>query len=361
MPQITTAESKRQIEELQQAVDVATAAGRWGDAVTALRALLDHPCAHHLVGEDEVWDELYQVLRRERRYDDAIDAKRRAIAAGYRSMPDPEADIAEMLVEAGRRDEADELYAELRERDPDDVWLYNSAGYIYAGVDDREALRWCLDGIEVALATGDPDQVVVQLLQMAEGRWTALGEPVDDALVARVDDFVASWKPGGTSRRWPDMPARAHRFCDHCGADPASSIGTELHSLPSPSGRPPAVALAWFPASEWAGAHARWPDELGELPADHVEYSHRIESRVKRTAQELRGGVLAVAPLAVAELEERFGEEAGTGAARAHLAAELLRQGRAIPWPPGRNDRCWCGSGRKYKQCCGPVPPAPLT
>ena len=22
---------------------------------------------------------------------------------------------------------------------------------------------------------------------------------------------------------------------------------------------------------------------------------------------------------------------------------------------PGRNDPCWCGSGRKYKKCCGAV------
>lgn len=24
-----------------------------------------------------------------------------------------------------------------------------------------------------------------------------------------------------------------------------------------------------------------------------------------------------------------------------------------ISFPPGRNDDCWCGSGRKYKRCCG--------
>jgi hypothetical protein len=23
-------------------------------------------------------------------------------------------------------------------------------------------------------------------------------------------------------------------------------------------------------------------------------------------------------------------------------------------WPPARNAACWCGSGRKYKQCCRP-------
>jgi hypothetical protein len=26
---------------------------------------------------------------------------------------------------------------------------------------------------------------------------------------------------------------------------------------------------------------------------------------------------------------------------------------RLMPWPPGRNEPCWCGSGRKYKKCCG--------
>jgi uncharacterized protein YecA (UPF0149 family) len=23
-----------------------------------------------------------------------------------------------------------------------------------------------------------------------------------------------------------------------------------------------------------------------------------------------------------------------------------------VPWPPARTAPCWCGSGRKYKQCC---------
>lgn len=26
---------------------------------------------------------------------------------------------------------------------------------------------------------------------------------------------------------------------------------------------------------------------------------------------------------------------------------------RPRPWPPERNQRCWCASGRKYKKCCG--------
>ncbi|MDA1312580.1 MAG: SEC-C metal-binding domain-containing protein [Acidobacteria bacterium] len=28
-------------------------------------------------------------------------------------------------------------------------------------------------------------------------------------------------------------------------------------------------------------------------------------------------------------------------------------QPRRVPRAPGRNERCPCGSGRKYKKCCG--------
>jgi hypothetical protein len=34
--------------------------------------------------------------------------------------------------------------------------------------------------------------------------------------------------------------------------------------------------------------------------------------------------------------------------------ADALGDGAMTPWPPGRNDACWCGSGSKYKKCCRP-------
>lgn len=33
--------------------------------------------------------------------------------------------------------------------------------------------------------------------------------------------------------------------------------------------------------------------------------------------------------------------------------ARTLPEDRALVWPPERNRPCWCGSGRKYKKCCG--------
>ncbi|MEU7590468.1 SEC-C domain-containing protein [Micromonospora sp. NPDC049230] len=40
---------------------------------------------------------------------------------------------------------------------------------------------------------------------------------------------------------------------------------------------------------------------------------------------------------------------------RAGYAAEVsARPSARIPWPPERNDACWCGSGLKYKKDCLP-------
>ncbi|MCP3859910.1 MAG: hypothetical protein GY704_09675, partial [Phycisphaeraceae bacterium] len=185
-PRITYEQSSAQVRALWDRVDVAREGIDREGALDAYRALLDHPCAHHQVIDHEVLDEIHRVLRELERYDEAIQAKREAIAAGYRSTPDPEADIAETLVDAGRRSEADALYAELRKRDPDDVWLYNSAGWAYGRVDDPEALRWLLLGIDVAIETGDPDQVIGQLLDMTRDCWDRLGEDHDADRIARV-------------------------------------------------------------------------------------------------------------------------------------------------------------------------------
>lgn len=47
----------------------------------------------------------------------------------------------------------------------------------------------------------------------------------------------------------------------------------------------------------------------------------------------------------------------GLAAKERLLALESSRSSTATAergaWPPGRNDPCWCGSGRKHKKCCG--------
>jgi tetratricopeptide (TPR) repeat protein len=378
MPEISFNESYREIQAINERVQESEKAKDWSSAIAGLHELLDHPCAHHQVAAYEVWDNIHELHKRAGDYDAAIAAKQEAVRAGYRSEPHPDADIAECHLLAGRRPEADALYADLRARTPEDFWLYNSAGFSYASVSDhRESARWFRDGIDVALRTGDPDQVVVHLLDGLKAASKALGESPEPGLNDRVEAFVEAWQPPPAQVRhyWGgDPPPLQERRCEHYGYDPAVlKVGdrdtTDFDALPefAPSrqtSRLPnsmMLSLAWFARGEWDKATAIWPDLLDELPADHTAYSHRIEARMKRLARTLAGHPMRVAPMTVDGLTEFCageGESPGTGEARSAYAADIARRGDALPWPPGRNAPCWCGSGRKYKTCCGPIPSA---
>jgi hypothetical protein len=74
---------------------------------------------------------------------------------------------------------------------------------------------------------------------------------------------------------------------------------------------------------------------------------------VKAIATYATGHALHIAPLHVEDLLTELGRSAGTAAARSERAAQILEQGRATAWPPARNDRCWCGSGRNTSSVAG--------
>lgn len=66
---------------------------------------------------------------------------------------------------------------------------------------------------------------------------------------------------------------------------------------------------------------------------------------------------LLIVPLRASELTrwvaDNQADERDPAQLRARYAADLGRDlSRTIAWPPGRNEPCWCGSGRKYKKCC---------
>lgn len=66
---------------------------------------------------------------------------------------------------------------------------------------------------------------------------------------------------------------------------------------------------------------------------------------------------LAVAPVQVGPFTDRCAEhnrDPDSSDTRAAYAAHLAAEGGpgVVRFPPGRNEPCWCRSGRKYKQCC---------
>ena len=290
----------------------------------------------------ECYADLAQALDRAGRHDDAIDAMQRAIDHGWDGRPDGRSDIAEFHLRAGRHEQAAQIWARLRGETPGDVWLYNAAGLSYAEIGEHElAVGWLGDGIEVAIAGDDPEGVVAQLSDIRRRSLEALGREHDE-LERRADQFL---------ERWQAARPRRSQFDD---------FDEGLDDVP-PSRGDVALALAWFPAGEYERAIERWAslaEDWGDVA--HAGYCRRMEGHAKW----MRGhGVLvrAMSPIVVDALVawcDEHGEDPED--ARAPYAAQVLADGDALAWPPGRNAPCWCGSQRKYKKCCGPAAAAPM-
>jgi hypothetical protein len=119
-----------------------------------------------------------------------------------------------------------------------------------------------------------------------------------------------------------------------------------------------ATTLAWFPAGEYDEAIGRWPSLADDwLGVPHDEYCRRFQRellRLSRYGVPMRG----VASIHLSEYlpwcdDEGFDPE--LPASRAHMPLSSRGEARSSRGPPGRNDPCWCGSGRKYKRCCATV------
>jgi tetratricopeptide (TPR) repeat protein len=174
-----------------------------------------------------------------------------------------------------------------------------------------------------------------------------------DAALKAFDDALAAAKRRGFSKDIDRARVERRAEREHVGL--ALDEDDRLAPAPGPPRSGPiAWALAWFPPDQHAAALKRWPDLADDL-TDQVRYSRRLEEQLRRLHVAL-GHRPAVAPLVVDDfLAWAAGEgyDAADGDARSIYAAEINRTGRAISWPPGRNDPCWCRSGRKYKRCCG--------
>jgi tetratricopeptide (TPR) repeat protein len=203
-----------------------------GARVEALRACVAHPCAYHELDLPELYGTLAETLSWLERYDESLEAWEAAIAAGARGLPHPRADVAAVLLRAGRRDEADAVFAELRQQCPEDIWLYNAAGFSYAQVGEHAAaLPWLEDGIAMALADGDPEGIVHQLDEERARCREALGRGADE-LTAQVAAFERPVDRPMSGHPKKEMLGEAHPDrspCAHCGWDPRDEPPTGMH------------------------------------------------------------------------------------------------------------------------------------
>jgi uncharacterized protein YecA (UPF0149 family) len=110
----------------------------------------------------------------------------------------------------------------------------------------------------------------------------------------------------------------------------------------------------FWPEAEHQKLIARWPHLGAEVGTTWDEHRQRVERHcalISRVDHEVRQ-----TPDEVTGLESFLQDNHINDPTSKDLDGypDLRTQPTMVPWPPARTATCWCGSGRKYKQCCRP-------
>jgi hypothetical protein len=159
--------------------------------------------------------------------------------------------------------------------------------------------------------------------------------------------------PFGDGAPWKDLDR----------LDPAAGLDLGVDPAPPAAWRQPepvdVLAVGWLPPGIFEDAIGRWPELAARVGTrDYPTYARAVQGTLIDVAREhARHPVLVPLDLdELAELADAAGFDVVDWRTRAALAARLAEAGQGLPWPPARNEPCWCGSGRKYKKCCDTVP-----
>jgi tetratricopeptide (TPR) repeat protein len=262
-------------EQLEARIDVLEQSGQYDEAIAVLGQLQE------VTGEDQRWH------------------------------------VAWMHVLAGRKGEADAIWAALERDHPGDPTVPFLAGSAHAEAEEP-AMAAELFGraLELALLGGADGET---LRQIVGERTQAL---VDAGMEAEEVDERARLALARAAATGADVP----------------------------------VATPFFPADEFALAVEAWPAFAADWAAGgHEAYALELDRRMRAIAPGAPRHPV-VAPLTVARvvaLAQDNDLDAAASEVRARAAYDVAQEGDALAWPPGRNEPCWCGSGRKYKKCCG--------
>ena len=279
-------------------------------------------------------------MRRLGRFEAAIDAMRRAVAAGWDGElddhPSAQALIADLLLRAGRDQEADEAWLQAEREDPRNPWVHSAASDAYTRVElHRKALPWQTKGLELAFAAGEEE---------GELAWYLTGERA-----ATID--ILGLAPD-------ELQLRAEELIERQEQQDREYEREFLRNWNQPQTIAPQqayIGVAWFPPDQYQRALQTWPSFAEDYEhGPYAAYCARLELLLRDLKSQ---GVkrLALTPITIDDYlawcteHDRDPEQSDN---RASYANELLAHNVVNPWPPERNEPCWCGSERKYKKCC---------
>ncbi len=283
--------------------------------------LLEAAETWHIAGNDERARELFEHV----------------LDADGRTFSDPRIAYATFLLGVAETDRAHELL--------DQVWRDHELGglthvdggevYEFALDDPATALRWYTRGImrsidTSAAPTGDAlakDMSLPALFAARQRVRQAMGQPADE---------------------WDELWEKSH---ESFNANLAEDDNTEAQTR-----RPARHAVLYWPPAELAEYRRRWPEGYPGLRDEedpHLEHRREVEREVRAARSGTSPTVATGSAAHFAEFVADSGLDGAEASARATYAAELNHTGRSIVRLPGRNEPCWCGSGHKYKKCCG--------
>lgn len=110
------------------------------------------------------------------------------------------------------------------------------------------------------------------------------------------------------------------------------------------------LAVLFWPGGEFDALLTRWPGLTRAYGATWDEHRDMVERGLQVGSQAGLSG-LAVLTGRVEDLA-RYAAAVGGDAADVQVREGYAESLLGRPWPPGRNDPCWCGSAVKYKKCC---------
>jgi hypothetical protein len=117
------------------------------------------------------------------------------------------------------------------------------------------------------------------------------------------------------------------------------------------SGKVGTYRMAYLPEREYAKAMTEGLLDA-TFPADHEDYRREMELSLLNTSDMGKVTVMRLDVAGVLAFAERTGKDPARRSSRLAYLSEMDATA-AVRWPPERNAACWCGSGRKYKKCCG--------
>lgn len=285
----------------------------------------------------EILIEAAGAWQRAGEYDRAIALLDEAVTLGGEDGGAARVELADLLFELDRDDEAAAQLAALRREHPASVMPYHLAAELLEHRGDlREALIWF-----TMAASRLTDQELAQVDELG--------------LLSYANNILAGRRRVRRALEMPDDEL------DRLVVDSGGSLFDDLDGLAESvaAGRPGPreVRILFWRRPEIALAHERWPLLIEHADADSVV---RDRERANRELSESGVPRIVMVPLTVAGLTEfadRTGADPTDEATRREFMDQIVADGGAVSWPPPRNAPCWCGSNLKYKKCCGrPIP-----